>query len=327
LAIALLLGCGSSDDAADGGFSGDGDAADGPGDSATGGTGIDVSTASASADGGDLKLDVAAMPTGGGGDDGGTAEGCRKVDVIFAVDNSGSMGEEHDALRGPVFDTFPAALLSINNGIDDFQLAVIDACPKPALFHNYGASGACEFSIGDNYMVSSEPSLPDEFSCVTDFADNGYNDEPDACIDDDEFNDDDEQPGLAAAESVSAENLGGANAGFLRGDALLFIVTITDEDEALVDVDSTQEIYDRILSAKNGDVNKIVYLGIAGGSDCDGEYGSADDATQAQELTAMFEAQGRGMFWDLCQGDLQTAFQTAIENIVDSACQDFVPEG
>jgi hypothetical protein len=92
-------------------------------------------------------------------------------------------------------------------------------------------------------------------------------------------------------------------------------------------VDSTQEIYDRIVASKNGDVNRVVYLGIAGGSECEGEYGSAKNATDARELTALFEAQGRGMFWDLCDGDLQTAFQTAIENIVDSACQDFVPEG
>ena len=59
-------------------------------------------------------------------------DGCRKVDVVFAVDNSGSMSEEHEALRGPVFDSFPQQLLDINNGIEDFRLGVIDACPKPA---------------------------------------------------------------------------------------------------------------------------------------------------------------------------------------------------
>ncbi len=274
-----------------------------------------------------VKLDLSSDSTMGSADDGGSDEGCTKVDVIFAVDNSGSMTEEHQALAGPVFDSFPQTLLSINGGIDDFHLAVIDACPKPANFHDTGASGACGFSTGTNYMISSSPNLAAEFACVSAFSPNGYMGQPDACIDDGAFNDDDEQPGLTAAEAVSGAALMAANSGFLRDDALLFIVTITDEDEELADIPSTQAIFDQIVAAKGGDINQVVYLGIAGGSNCTGPYGTANDAVQSRGLANLFVAAGRGVFWDLCMGDLETAFQTAIEGSVDEACQDFVPEG
>lgn len=290
-------------------------------------TGIDFTSGSATepADGDTgPKLDVggASSPTA---DDGGKIDGCKKVDVILAVDNSGSMSEEHEALRGPVFDSFPQTLLAINDGIDDFHLAVIDACPKPAYFHDTGASGACNYSTGANYMISSSVELAAEFACVSDFSANGYMGEADMCIDAGKFGDDDEQPGLTAAEAVADAAGEGANAGFLRDDALLFVVTITDEDEALIDVNATDEIFDRIVAAKGGDINQIVYLGIAGGSFCDGPYGSAEDAVQARELVSRFGE--RGVFWDLCMGDLETAFEQVIEDNVDSACQDFVPQG
>ena len=46
-------------------------------------------------------------------------------------------------------------------------------------------------------------------------------------------------------------------------------------------------------------------LGIGGGSDCEGVYGSADEATRLREITRLFEVHDRGVFWDLCQGRLE----------------------
>ncbi len=272
--------------------------------------------------------------TADGGSDGtaGTADetaggpaGCQRVDVIVATDYSSSLEEEHDELGGPVIASFPSALLAINGGIEDFHLGVIDGCPKPAYLQDTGRGGACNYSTGTNYMISSSPDLATEFACVTDFISTGYMGMDDMCLDSGDFEDDDEQAGLAAAEAVSAEALASANAGFLRDDALLFVVTMTDEDEQLADVASTQEIYDRLIAAKGGDVSKIVYLGIAGGSECTGPLGDAFNAVQSQSLAALFEAQGQGMFWDLCMGDIEGAFLTAIEQVVDPACQQFEP--
>lgn len=247
-------------------------------------------------------------------------EACRKVDVIFAIDNSGSMAEEIAALTGPVFDSFPAALLQVGNGIDDFHLAVIDACPTPAYYHNWGTGGACNFSTGSNWMVSTSPALTGEYQCVTALSQSGYNNTVDTC---DTTNDDDEQPARAASDSLAPDALSGANSGFLRDDALLLVVAITDEDEELFGGITTDEITQRIIDAK-GTIDEVIFLGIGGGSECDGPYGSAIPATNLQAITQTFVDAERGLFWDLCQGNLETAFMQAIE-IVDGVCNDVVP--
>ena len=294
--------------------------------------------------------DGARFDVGPGGSPDPETSSCKKVDVVLAVDNSSSMSQEHDALHGPVFDSFPQALLNVGNGLEDFRLAVIDACNDPPAFHNWGDQGDCEFSTGLNYMVSTSPRLEQEYRCVTEFpggspvfppvpdtnSHGGYEGMPDHCT----GSSDDEQPANTASLALSAEALGEFNSDFLREDAVLFVVAITDEDETPIPAASAQEIADRLVAAK-GSINNVVMLGIGGigvpGQDdddgeeeedheCDGPYGSAKDATLLREVTAIFEAESRGLFWDLCQGDLEQAFAAAIE-LIDGACIDFDPVG
>ena len=52
--------------------------------------------------------------------------------------------------------------------------------------------------------------------------------------------------------------------------------------------------------------------------------GSALAAPNLQAVTQTFIDAQRGLFWDLCQGDLETAFQAAIE-LVDGVCKETVP--
>ncbi len=250
-------------------------------------------------------------------------EFCRKVDVILAVDNSGSMQEEIAALQGPVFNSLPEQLLAVGNGLDDFQLAVIDACPKPPYFHDTGKGGACGFSTGKNYMSSESPQLTAEFECVINLSGNGYMGAADSCQDEGDNKDDDEQPALSAAKAVSPPAQGAQNGGFLRDDAVLFVVAITDEDEEGLE-GSPQEIAQRFIDAKSGDINDVVFLGIGGKSICNGPYGTALNATTLGAVAQVFEGAGRGLHWDLCAGDLPTAFAEGIA-LVDGACKDFIP--
>jgi hypothetical protein len=304
---------------------------DPPSDSGSGGvdTGISGPTTTGSDDGSASQDETGPLLDVGGGSgegaDEGGAMGCTKVDVVISVDNSSSMTEEIAALQGPVFDSFPQTLLDIHNGLDDFQLGLIDACPKPAALHDSGDNGPCGYTTGANYMVSSSPALADEFACATELPFMaGWSGGEDTC---DDGLDDDEQPAYTAASVVSPPFVGDANAGFVRPDALLMVVAITDEDEAMVDPADALEVYDMLVAAKGGDVNRVAYMGVAGGSNCDGAYGSANDATVAQAIAQLFETQGRGMFWDLCQGQLEIGFETFIQTVVDSACMDFVPQG
>jgi hypothetical protein len=271
-------------------------------------------------DGGGTKLDLGggADATGNVDPEGGD-EGCQKVDVVLSVDNSGSMQEEIAALQGPVFDSFPDALLAVNGGLLDFQLAVIDACNDPPYFHNYGQGGDCNFASGANYMVSTNPAVEAEYACVTQLTQAGYNGQSDGCSGDN----DDEQPANTAADAVNDNS--GANAGFLRDDAVLLVVAITDEDEKPLPVISAQQVADKIIAAAGG-IDNVVFLGIAGGSDCEGPYGSADNAAFVQDVTQIFVDANRGTFWDLCNGNLEAAFQAAVD-VVDVACMEFNPVG
>ncbi|MFN0253337.1 MAG: hypothetical protein ACKV2T_41085, partial [Kofleriaceae bacterium] len=137
-------------------------------------------------------------------------------------------------------------------------------------------------------------------------------------------NDDDEQPASSAIESVEPAwtGVGSPNAGFLRDDALLVVVAITDEDEQPRPGANAHEIYDRLVAVK-GDVNKLVFLGIGGASSCgNGTYGAAKHAEKLEDVANLFIAQQHGVFWDLCQGNLEQGLAQALATI-DTACEQF----
>lgn len=253
--------------------------------------------------------------TGGNGDPGETAA-CKRIDVVIAVDNSGSMKEEKDALRDIAFPGFASALINVAGGLDDFRVGVLDACNRPATFHTSGMSGACNFQSGKPWMESSSSQLVAEFKCVGDIQAADMQ-----CSGDN----DDEQPATSATESLEAAwtGPGKPNEGFLRNDALLVVVAITDEDEQPIPGANAQAVYDRLVAIK-GDVKNMVFLGIGGASACEGAYGSAKEATLLREVTDKFIANQRGVFWDLCKGSLDQGLTEAL-TVIDSACQDLGP--
>jgi hypothetical protein len=259
---------------------------------------------------------------GGGGGDGGPNEfgdagplSCKKIDVIIAVDNSSSMSEEKSALANDVFPAFAQALINVSGGIDDFRVGVLDACPNPANYHTVGVGGACNFASGQPWMEHTDPNLAQEFACV------GNVDSSDMLC---SGNNDDEQPASAAATSMEDPWKSGQNLGFLRDDALLVVIAITDEDEQPVPSANAQQVYNRLIAAKGGDVKRMVFLGIAGASACQGVYGTADQANTMLALTNLFKAAQRGVFWDLCQGQLQDGLTEALQ-VIEQACDELPP--
>jgi hypothetical protein len=216
------------------------------------------------------------------------------IDLVFAVDNSGSMQEEIRDFRENVWPEFASALLEVSGGTggEPFRVAVIDACPDPASFHTRGQSGECDFESGEAWMESDSSNLVGEFRCVGDIWDDDRE-----CSGDN----DDEQPASAAAASLEPpwNAPDGPNHGFLRSDALLIVIAITDEDEQPLPDATAAEVFERIVAVK-GDVKEIVFLGIGGTRDCVGPYGNADEAVKLKQVTDMFAAEDRGIFWDLC---------------------------
>ena len=106
-------------------------------------------------------------------------EACQQVDIVFAIDDSGSMQEEMDEMRQSIFPVFASAL---REGVEEFRVGVIDACPLPATFHTRGDGGQCNFQSEAPWMESTSTALNEEFACVADIYSNdascsGFNDD------------------------------------------------------------------------------------------------------------------------------------------------------
>jgi hypothetical protein len=232
---------------------------------------------------------------------------CKHVDLVIAVDGSSSMAEELEAIRNQVFPAFAQRLQTLGAGLDDFRVATLDACPTPANFHTRGNGGECNFSSGQSWIESDSSAIEAEFACVGDIF---LGDQE--CSGDN----DDEQP----ATAVTAALQDGVNAGFQRDDALLIVLAITDEDEQPTgNARDADEIYENLASLVANDPRRMVFVGIGGGSQCQGVYGEADPARKMQELTGLFERHDRGVFWDLCEGRLEDGLDEAFR-VIDKAC-------
>lgn len=272
----------------------------------------------------------------GGGSDRppGSGEQCKRIDVVFAIDGSPSMLEEQKSMT-EIIGGFAAELIKVGPQVKDFRIAVTDACPYPAVFHDFGRRsdgtiGDCMFEGGHRWMESTSKKLVGEFECAGQLptvVDPKY-----GCM---IFprGPHDEQPTSTAAECLEppASAPGGPNEGFLRDDAVLVVVALTDEDEQPNPDRSAKAIFDRLVKIK-GDAKKIVFLGIGGTKACcaldepphppDGVYGCATKASKLAEIASLFAAEGRGLFWDICGGGFDKALAEALK-LIGTACREW----
>ncbi len=245
--------------------------------------------------------------------------GCRNIDLVFSIDNSSSMTEEQMAMGTKIFPAFAMKLQQLGGSFESFRVGTLDACPRPANFNTRGKGGACNFSSGKPWIDSKSTKLVQEFQCVGAIDSTGK-----TCT----GNNDDEQPASTAAASLEAPAITGPNAGFLRKDAVLVVLAMTDEDEQpmYTTATSAKQVHDRILALKGNDPKMVVFLGIAGSKMCTGPYGTASDARTMKAITQMFVDKQRGVFWDLCAGSLDEGLGRAID-VIKLACNEapFIP--
>lgn len=248
--------------------------------------------------------------------------GCKRIDVLFTVDGSGSMTEEQAALRGadgmpPVFAEFTDALLAELTDVEDFHVGVVSPQEDVTLLGTHrdfpvvpeSPETSCGVPPGQRWLVGPSPTLAADFECI------------------------------AATKSgtleVTAFNTAEAlhdpeNAGFLRDDSLLFVVILTDEDTHDQDLSTMVDIRRRMLSAVDDRLDRLVVLGIAAGagvfedpkSVCGGPYGNAAPARRLASIVASFRE--RGSFQNICDGDLASKFSDELAAVV-SACKDYDP--
>ncbi len=289
--------------------------------------------------------------------DAGDGNGCKKVDFLFIIDNSGSMAEEQDNLAA----SFPSFINSIQSTLDeaqDYHIMVIDtdewvyetcsllACggfpPLPGVCVGYecgaqpaqcenvlgagvtypkGANASnvdCNFASGTRFMTSEQPNLAGTFQCAARVGTDST--------------DDPERPMEAMTAAVSgAGPVGFCNIDFLRDDAILVVTFITDEDDnpgdgSAGDVNTWRQA---LIDAKNGDESAVVMLGLFGDGDLPnsicGPFADSSGAEASPRLRQFLDSWGaKGFFGSICAPDYDDFFQAAVD-IIDTTCDEFEP--
>lgn len=156
------------------------------------------------------------------------------------------------------------------------------------------------------YMSHEQPALADAFSCVAQVG---------------TFGDGDEQPMAALLAALGPEQNGpeGCNAGFSRGDAVLVVTIISDEDDESSPGD-VAAWRDALLRAKADNPAAIVVLGLLGDDDAPGGpascAGAASPAPRLRELVQSFRF---GSIGSICADDYTPFFERAV-SVIDDAC-------
>ena len=211
---------------------------------------------------------------------GGAAGG--KADILFVVDNSGSMGEEQTKL-GNSFSTF---INWLTGGLVDYRVAITTTDMATA-----GHQGAFQAAAGQPTVI--DPAMPDVISAFQANVNVGASGSA-------------TEKGLeAAATALSPGMLAGPNAGFLRDDARLYVVWVTDEDDASASSPSTYQ--SQIVAAKGGDPSQVFFAAIAGPEPlgCFNFSNSADAGTRYLDIV---DATG-GLFGSICDADFGVTLQ------------------
>ena len=307
--------------------------------------------------------------------EGGAGDGCDKVDFLFVIDNSGSMQDEQANLLGafPLFiqtieDTLVDAqdfhIMAVstdngqNTGLSSSCINGDCSCtPAPVCCQNACSNGsavscngfpcdslpitACDTEYGTGkmydangtycmladdrrYMLDTQNDIPGTFQCIANVGTYGSGEER-------------PMQAMLAAVNDSNNGSGGCNDGFLRDDAILVVVFITDEEDDIEDMGSVGDPtswYADLVAAKNGDPSAVVMMGLYGdsflpggicppGGDPGNGQPGAEDALRLHEFTTMFD---NGIPGSVCGSstDYSTYFLDAVA-VIDTTCEEFNP--
>jgi hypothetical protein len=289
---------------------------------------------------GGIKLDVGNADAPGGECN---QTGCKQIDLLFAIDSSASMIEEINALRASAaFSAIVQSLENINCGDIDYRIALTDDNDRGFI----NAAGSPWWD--------SQSMTPDEVVAAFDSAAQMLLPGPDAAL------------GCEHVLTSASDLLAGDEAGFLRPNALLVLVLITDVDDygyydqanwegcmgagicpcsqlCATSGAPVQTILDNVVALKGGDPSALSTIVLAGDPDtmegtnfceqpasCCGQGLECGQALNAPRLFEFTSLQGdNGVAADICAGAqmVPTIIEAALGEEIDLACQTFEPEG
>ena len=281
----------------------------------------------------------------------GQTDSCTKIDFVFVVDNSGSMSEEQQNL-GTNFPRFVTAIEAFRtrSGLPlDYRLAVtttgishtitipdqqIPGFPIPLpgqTIRETGEDGAFQkqssCGMSRRWLQKGDANVAQNFACVAEVGTDGAS-----------F----EMPLEGMKRSLVDRVTDGTNAGFLRTDALLALIFLTDEDDCSTAATSFTAKDDSCAPPPPGLVSIPEYLTtldtvkgggaagrsrwasavIAGPNDCDSSFGSARTATRMLEFVR--QAGTNAVFSSICAGNLSAGLTSALGTF-KAACDNFQP--
>ncbi len=332
------------------GSSNDGSASDSNGTSNPSGTSGGTSGGSSNPSGSDSDSDTSPPDdddSAGETDDTGVStttglppEACADVDVLFVVDNSGSMVEEQGRLAAAA-PAFMDELLAITGTVDphvmvinveppahpcDIDCALFQECnaqpdfvcgstPEPsdcgeALGAGVGVPPSmddCGFTSGGRFIDGTQPDLDEALNCALGVG-TGTGSGTELTM-------------QAMVEAIDGPQLTqDCNEGFLRDDALLVVVFVTDEDDDAADSTGNPASWRvDLVEAKGGSEQSIFVLGLYG----DNEFATStclEEAEYSVRLTSFIGLWGnRGMSGSVCAPDYAPFFDELLGS-VSAAC-------
>ena len=303
-----------------------------PGPTTTSTTSPDPTTTPGDTTGGGPKLDVGADTTTGT-----PTQGCRKIDVLFVLDGSGSMIEERQALSAINAFTDIVTTLANLNGEIDYRIAVTTDNDDGFVNPNncWDQPNKWIDSVGN-----TPASVAKSFNCaVSGFGNNTF----EAAV------------GCEHVLTSAADLLASDKSGFIRKDALLVLVMVTDVDDygAYDQMNGNScgigcgtaptalpALLQKLVTVKNDDLGGVAAVVIAGdpslngGMNFCGQPGSCGcngldcgvfHADRLYQFTGMLA--GNGYAADLCKGtnSVPLAVKTALTEKIDLACMKFDP--
>lgn len=278
---------------------------------------------------------------------------CDKMDILFVIDNSGSMDQEQDNLAAN-FPMFAQLIEDYTNSAGmqlDYHVGVtttdrdyssIQIIPGNPPTNFPGSSGT-----GNNGKLLTKGTGPDcgmprkwlqrgdqdvvgKFSCI---AKQGTSGSPD------------EMPldamKLALVDRMADTGPNG-NSGFLRPDALLAIVFLTDEEDcslydpsvtynfnlgpfcSVAPLGAVEKFVQAVDQVKGGERGRWAVAAIAGPGPgkCSSPYGGADEATRLKQFTQMVG--NNAVFSSICDANLAGSLTAAFDKF-SAACESFPP--
>jgi hypothetical protein len=291
-------------------------------------------TSKPGADAGDLLGDGGVRP---GADGGGGV--CPDVDILFVIDNSGSMADKQQRLANS-FPGFAKAIQARMPAATSVQVGVVSTsayygkyptfskpieCLVTATDGPQSTNAACLDEKGPHYLDGLAPGFATSFQCVAKLGSGG---------------DDDEKPMkalLGAADPANAAP-GKCNAGFARKDALLVVVVITDEDDARDPAcqdafppagtscgsgGDPDAWYAKLVSFKGGHPENVLVLSLLSRSNTQTNPGYCANGNTTRVLAFTNRFAKNGLVGDVCDASYDAFFTKALP-VFDQACAGYV---